>query len=114
MDKMKQPDNEDKQSQERDPMYFGYYAQFQNQANMLQDTIRTSMYQTAISSNGPTMFLDKTVMDVGAGSGIFLYLNLNKKKAIDHSNSIYAWNFEFYKAFYLILLLLLELQRFML
>ncbi|ORX61303.1 S-adenosyl-L-methionine-dependent methyltransferase [Hesseltinella vesiculosa] len=57
----------------RDPMYFGYYAQLQHQQNMLQDTVRTSTYRSAILLNGPQCFQDKLVMDVGAGSGILSY-----------------------------------------
>ncbi|KAJ3357756.1 hypothetical protein HDU91_005368 [Kappamyces sp. JEL0680] len=40
---------------------------------MLQDSIRTSLYQTAILSNSNQLFLGKTVMDLGAGSGILSY-----------------------------------------
>ncbi|KAI8926718.1 S-adenosyl-L-methionine-dependent methyltransferase [Entophlyctis helioformis] len=58
----------------RDPTYFSYYAQFVHQQNMLQDTVRTSLYQTAILSNGPAFFAGKTVLDLGAGSGILSYL----------------------------------------
>ena len=58
---------------ERDPTYFSYYAQFVHQQNMLQDTVRTSMYQTAILSNSSQLFACKTVMDLGAGSGILSY-----------------------------------------
>ncbi|KAI8070061.1 S-adenosyl-L-methionine-dependent methyltransferase [Gongronella butleri] len=57
----------------RDPLYFGYYAQLQHQQNMLQDTVRTSTYRSAILLNGPHSFKDKVVMDVGAGSGILSY-----------------------------------------
>ncbi|KAI9252803.1 S-adenosyl-L-methionine-dependent methyltransferase [Phascolomyces articulosus] len=57
----------------RDPQYFGYYAQLQHQQNMLQDTVRTSTYRSAILLNGPGCFQNKTVMDVGAGSGILSY-----------------------------------------
>ncbi|KAI8854185.1 S-adenosyl-L-methionine-dependent methyltransferase [Chytridium lagenaria] len=57
----------------RDPAYFNYYAQFIHQQNMLQDNVRTSVYQNAILSNGPAVFREKTVMDVGAGSGILSY-----------------------------------------
>ncbi|KAJ3151173.1 hypothetical protein HDU86_006164 [Geranomyces michiganensis] len=57
----------------RDPAYFHYYAQFVHQQNMLQDTVRTSAYHSAIIVNGPTMFKDKLVMDIGAGSGILSY-----------------------------------------
>ncbi|KAJ3300184.1 hypothetical protein HDV03_002369 [Kappamyces sp. JEL0829] len=58
---------------ERDPTYFGYYSQYVHQQNMLQDSIRTSLYQTAILSNSNQLFLGKTVMDLGAGSGILSY-----------------------------------------
>ncbi|KAI8973800.1 S-adenosyl-L-methionine-dependent methyltransferase [Mycotypha africana] len=56
----------------RDPQYFGYYAQLQHQQNMLQDTVRTSTYRSSILLNS-NCFKDKTVMDVGAGSGILSY-----------------------------------------
>ncbi|TPX57689.1 hypothetical protein PhCBS80983_g03651 [Powellomyces hirtus] len=57
----------------RDPAYFHYYAQFVHQQNMLQDSVRTSAYHSAIIVNGPSMFRDKLVMDIGAGSGILSY-----------------------------------------
>ncbi|KAI9305016.1 S-adenosyl-L-methionine-dependent methyltransferase [Cunninghamella echinulata] len=57
----------------RDPQYFGYYAMLQHQQNMLQDTVRTSTYRSAILLNGQKSFHDKIVMDVGAGSGILSY-----------------------------------------
>ncbi|TPX68013.1 hypothetical protein CcCBS67573_g07305 [Chytriomyces confervae] len=50
-----------------------YYAQFVHQQNMLQDHVRTSLYQNAIVANGDAMFKDRLVMDVGAGSGILSY-----------------------------------------
>lgn len=40
---------------------------------MLQDTVRTSTYRSAILLNGPKCFDNKLVMDVGAGSGILSY-----------------------------------------
>lgn len=40
---------------------------------MLQDTVRTSTYRSAILLNGPNCFKDKLVMDVGAGSGVLSY-----------------------------------------
>lgn len=40
---------------------------------MLQDTVRTSTYRSAILLNGQKSFQDKIVMDVGAGSGILSY-----------------------------------------
>ena len=53
---------------ERDPTYFSYYQQFTHQQNMLQDTVRTSMYWSSILAS-PGLFKDKCVMDLGAGSG---------------------------------------------
>jgi len=35
--------------------------------------VRTSLYQTAILSNSAQLFEGKTVMDLGAGSGILSY-----------------------------------------
>ncbi|KAI7863208.1 S-adenosyl-L-methionine-dependent methyltransferase [Spinellus fusiger] len=57
----------------RDVQYFGYYAMLQHQQNMLQDTVRTSTYQSAILVNRSKCFQDKLVMDVGAGSGILSF-----------------------------------------
>ncbi|GMH39299.1 hypothetical protein BSKO_07197 [Bryopsis sp. KO-2023] len=50
-------------------LYFHYYGTLQHQQNMLQDYIRTGSYYTAIQGNRDD-FEGKTVMDVGAGSGI--------------------------------------------
>ena len=65
--------SEQEDSDGRDPTYFSYYAQFVHQQNMLQDSVRTSLYQTAILANGESFFSEKTVMDLGAGSGILSY-----------------------------------------
>ena len=64
------------QEDDRDPTYFSYYAQFVHQQNMLQDSVRTSLYQTAILSNSTALFKGKTVMDLGAGSGILSYFSV--------------------------------------
>ncbi|KAI9340427.1 S-adenosyl-L-methionine-dependent methyltransferase [Zopfochytrium polystomum] len=73
-DQPNQDDDEDVDDiDSRDPAYFGYYAQFVHQQNMLQDTVRTSLYHSAIVMNGPTMFRGKIVADIGAGSGILSY-----------------------------------------
>ncbi|TPX30831.1 hypothetical protein SmJEL517_g05697 [Synchytrium microbalum] len=40
---------------------------------MLQDVVRTSLYQSAIMANSALAFRDKLVLDVGAGSGILSY-----------------------------------------
>eukprot|EP00923_Selenidium_pygospionis_P006933 GHVN01011929.1.p1 GENE.GHVN01011929.1~~GHVN01011929.1.p1 ORF type:complete len:654 (-),score=101.76 GHVN01011929.1:927-2888(-) len=53
-------------------MYFQYYGKMSNQYNMLQDMVRTSIYNKAITSNR-TDFEGKCVMDVGAGSGILSF-----------------------------------------
>lgn len=50
-------------------LYFHYYSQLQHQQNMLQDYVRTGAYYAAIMENKAD-FEGKTVMDVGAGSGI--------------------------------------------
>ncbi|GLC53802.1 hypothetical protein PLESTB_000788800, partial [Pleodorina starrii] len=50
-------------------MYFHYYGMLQHQQNMLQDYTRTGTYYTAILGN-PDDFRGRTVLDVGAGSGI--------------------------------------------
>ena len=56
----------------KDQAYYGYYAQFIHQQNMLQDTVRTNSYHKAIIGN-QNLFLNKKVLDVGAGSGILSY-----------------------------------------
>ncbi|KAJ3377939.1 hypothetical protein HDU92_007800, partial [Lobulomyces angularis] len=74
----------------RDPSYFGYYAQFVHQQNMLSDIVRTQSYQRAILSNAQKHFKNKQVMDVGAGSGILSYFAVQagaeKVYAIEASN----------------------------
>ncbi|MBW1914820.1 MAG: methyltransferase domain-containing protein [Deltaproteobacteria bacterium] len=49
-----------------------YYAQLSNQQIMLEDTERTGMYHQSITLNMKD-FMDKVVMDVGAGSGILSF-----------------------------------------
>jgi histone-arginine methyltransferase CARM1 len=75
---------------------------------MLQDSIRTSMYQTAIISNAQQLFQGKKVMDLGAGSGILSYFAVKAgaaavyaveasdmadkiKKLMDHTNVSNTW-----------------------
>jgi len=74
---------------ERDPSYFNYYAQLTHQQNMLEDNIRTSTYNSAILSNS-SLFKDKTVCDIGAGSGILSYIAVqagaSKVYAVEASN----------------------------
>ncbi|GMH08309.1 hypothetical protein Nepgr_010149 [Nepenthes gracilis] len=50
-------------------MYFHYYGQLLHQQNMLQDYVRTGTYYAAVIENRMD-FLDRVVVDVGAGSGI--------------------------------------------
>lgn len=52
--------------------YFQFYGYLSQQQNMMQDYIRTSTYQRAILNNMED-FKDKTVLDVGAGSGILSF-----------------------------------------
>lgn len=58
--------------EDRDPTYFGYYAMLTHQQNMLQDTVRTSLYNQAILGNADWL-KGKRVMDVGCGSGILSF-----------------------------------------
>ncbi|KAL6522833.1 putative histone-arginine methyltransferase 1.3 [Orobanche hederae] len=50
-------------------MYFHYYGQLLHQQNMLQDYVRTGTYFAAVIENRID-FIDRIVVDVGAGSGI--------------------------------------------
>jgi histone-arginine methyltransferase CARM1 len=52
--------------------YFQYYAKLGNQQNMLQDAVRTGLYRRSIVEN-PADFMGKSVMDIGAGSGILSF-----------------------------------------
>jgi len=54
--------------------YFQYYGKLTNQQNMLQDTVRTSLYRQAIVAN-PSDFRGAKVMDIGAGSGILSFFS---------------------------------------
>ena len=49
-----------------------YYAQLPHQQNMLEDTVRTGMYQWALTQN-LSDFFDKVVLDVGTGTGILSF-----------------------------------------
>lgn len=49
-----------------------YYGQIRNQQNMLQDYLRTGIYQRAILGNDLN-FRNKVIMDVGTGSGILAF-----------------------------------------
>ncbi|KAJ8393951.1 hypothetical protein AAFF_G00054840 [Aldrovandia affinis] len=52
--------------------YFQFYGCLSQQQNMLQDYLRTATYQKAILLN-EVDFKDKTVLDVGCGSGILSF-----------------------------------------
>ncbi len=63
-----------------------------HQAQMLQDTVRTAAYQRAILNNAQSDFVDKVVMDVGAGNGILSFFaaqaGAKKVYAIEASNMV--------------------------
>ncbi|XP_052246669.1 histone-arginine methyltransferase CARMER-like isoform X2 [Dreissena polymorpha] len=69
--------------------YFQFYGYLSQQQNMMQDYIRTSTYQRAMLSN-VNDFLDKVVLDVGAGSGILSFFAIQagarRVYAIEASN----------------------------
>lgn len=54
---------------EDDINYFGAYAHFSIHHDMLRDRVRTESYRDMIDLNGKA-FADKTVLDVGCGTGI--------------------------------------------
>ena len=54
--------------------YFNYYSKMSNQMVMLQDRVRTSLYRRALMANPPE-FSGKTIMDVGAGSGVLSFFS---------------------------------------
>nr|CDS33492.2 histone arginine methyltransferase CARMER [Hymenolepis microstoma] len=70
--------------------YFQFYSYLGQQQNMMQDYVRTSTYQRAILANSKIDFLDKIVLDVGAGSGIlsFFAIQAGAKRvyAVEASN----------------------------
>jgi len=57
---------------DKDQVYFNDYATLVQQQGMLQDHVRTSLYQFAILENAAD-FRGKTVVDVGAGTGILSF-----------------------------------------
>ena len=57
---------------DKDKMYFNDYSTLVQQQGMLQDQVRTSIYQFAVLENKPD-FAGKTVLDVGAGTGILSF-----------------------------------------
>ena len=77
--------------EQKDEAYFGYYSMLSHQAQMLQDTVRTAAYQRAILNNARD-FIDKVVMDVGAGNGILSFFSAQagakKVYAVEASNMV--------------------------
>jgi len=57
---------------DKDKMYFNDYATLVQQQGMLQDHVRTSIYQFAVYENKDD-FRGKRVLDVGAGTGILSF-----------------------------------------
>ena len=57
---------------DKDKMYFNDYATLVQQQGMLQDHVRTSIYQFAVYENKED-FKGKRVLDVGAGTGILSF-----------------------------------------
>lgn len=64
-------DNSDSHESRRS-IHDDYYAQLPNQQNMLEDSVRTGMYHQSITLN-MIDFIDKVVMDLGAGTGILSF-----------------------------------------
>ncbi|KAL3777054.1 hypothetical protein HJC23_001372 [Cyclotella cryptica] len=60
--KLNAPDN--------DTYYFSSYSNTSIHETMLRDTVRTAAYESAILSNAESLFRDKTVMDIGCGTGV--------------------------------------------
>lgn len=57
---------------DKDRIYYNDYSTLVQQQGMLQDSIRTSLYQFAMLENKAD-FAGKTVLDVGAGTGILSF-----------------------------------------
>eukprot|EP00308_Calcidiscus_leptoporus_P017094 CAMPEP_0119356582 /NCGR_PEP_ID=MMETSP1334-20130426/5153_1 /TAXON_ID=127549 /ORGANISM="Calcidiscus leptoporus, Strain RCC1130" /LENGTH=403 /DNA_ID=CAMNT_0007370655 /DNA_START=69 /DNA_END=1280 /DNA_ORIENTATION=+ len=57
---------------DKDKVYFNDYSTLVQQQGMLQDTVRTSLYQFAVLENRAD-FAGKRVVDVGAGTGILSF-----------------------------------------
>ncbi|PVU95673.1 hypothetical protein BB559_001248 [Furculomyces boomerangus] len=74
IDNIKNSENKEKsEDTNKDVGYFQYYSHLQHQQNMLQDFVRTSTYRNAITELKEYSIENKTVMDVGSGSGILSY-----------------------------------------
>lgn len=69
----------------KDEAYFGYYSMLTHQAQMLQDSVRTSAYQMSIMHHAATHFHNKVVMDVGAGTGILSLFALQAGARLVHA-----------------------------
>ncbi|KAL3804223.1 hypothetical protein ACHAW5_011143 [Stephanodiscus triporus] len=53
-----------------DTYYFASYSHTSIHETMLRDDVRTDAYENAILSNAEVLFKDKTVLDVGCGTGV--------------------------------------------
>lgn len=62
----------DRKLEKDDQYYFDSYAHLSIHQEMIQDKIRTDAYRDAIMQN-KALFKDKTVMDLGAGTGILSF-----------------------------------------
>lgn len=78
--------------------YFSSYSHFGIHQEMLSDEIRTTAYKNAILNN-PQVFKDKTVLDVGCGTGILSMFSVSagaqKVVAVDDrsvSDTIFSWH----------------------
>lgn len=65
----KQDEGGDSKTRRHDKFYFNSYEDAHIHAEMIKDTVRTESYKAAILNN-PSLFHQKHVLDVGAGTGI--------------------------------------------
>ncbi len=55
---------------DNDSYYFMSYSHTSIHETMLRDSVRTTAYEDAISSNAKLLFENKIVLDVGCGTGV--------------------------------------------
>ena len=55
---------------DNDSYYFTSYSHTSIHETMLRDSVRTTAYEDAISSNAKSLFENKIVLDVGCGTGV--------------------------------------------
>lgn len=84
--------NDSQNTDKSDKKYYEFYGNIFNQQNMLQDLKRTETYYQSILLNKKD-FVNKTVMDVGAGTGILslfaLQAGAKQVYAIEASDSFH-------------------------